>query len=90
MSESFFPASTGLSLDAPTRAVDRWARSTLLRTMTRLEHGSIEVCDAEGQWQFGDAESPLRARIEVGDARFYRDVVLRGALGAGEAWIDGR
>ena len=50
MSESFFPASTGLSLDAPTRAVDRWARSTLLRTMTRLEHGSIEGCDAEGQW----------------------------------------
>lgn len=71
--------------------MQRFARRQLLQRMARLEHGAIEVHDAEGTLRFGQAAhgSGLHARIEVLDPQFWADAVFGGTVGAGEAYIHG-
>jgi len=92
MSESWLPLSPPLAIESSLRGRDRVARQLLWRALTRLRRGEIEVHDAVGRERFGRAEGDpsLRARVVVTDPRFYGDVLLGGALGGGEAYIDGR
>ena len=97
MSEDIIPASAAANAPAvhtgklhPTR-LQRLARRMLLERMACIEHGILEVHDAEGSLRFGSAAegSALRARIEVLHPQFWADAVFGGTTSAGEAYIHG-
>jgi cyclopropane-fatty-acyl-phospholipid synthase len=97
MSEDIIPASASANAPAahadklrPTR-LQRLARRMLIERMARIEHGLLEVHDAEGSLRFGSAAdgNGLRARIEVLHPQFWADAVFGGTTSAGEAYIHG-
>ena len=94
MNENIIPAGMAeAAADAPSRPsrMQRLARRLLLQRMGRLEHGALEVHDAEGTLRFGtEAGTPgLHARIEVLHPQFWADAAFGGTTGAGEAYIHG-
>jgi cyclopropane-fatty-acyl-phospholipid synthase len=70
-------------------AVDRWLRARVFGRLSTLRGGSLTLVDADGREHFGDPGAALRATVQVGDPRFYRALVGRGALGGAEAYMDG-
>jgi len=70
-------------------AIDRWARGVLETLLARVRKGEIELRDGARVIRFGRPGTGLLATIRVRDPRFYRAVVLRGTLGAGESYMDG-
>jgi cyclopropane-fatty-acyl-phospholipid synthase len=67
------------------------ARRTLLARLERLREGELIVEDGARQFVFGrrSAAFPRTVRITVTDRSFYTRVLLHGAPGAGEAYMDG-
>ncbi len=74
--------------DAPGR-LTRALRSAVLKQLAALRHGHVTLEDALGSHEFGCRGAPLRARVQVRDAAFYRHLALRGSVGAAEAYMDG-
>ena len=67
-----------------------WASKILFRTLRGLREGFLEVKTPDGVWhRFGDAESELRAAIEVRDERFFSRVLWGGNDAAGDSFVDG-
>lgn len=94
MNENIVPAGMAdLASGAHSRPgrMQRFARQLLLKRMGRLEHGTLEVHDADSTLRFGQPaeESAMRARIEVLHPQFWADAVFGGTTGAGEAYIHG-
>jgi cyclopropane-fatty-acyl-phospholipid synthase len=73
----------------PLRAADRLARAAVHRRLARLERGSLLVVDGDGAARFGASDDALRARVLVRDPAVWRALLLRGALGGSESWLDG-
>ncbi|MEM9354088.1 MAG: cyclopropane-fatty-acyl-phospholipid synthase family protein [Planctomycetota bacterium] len=74
-----------------TGPLDRAARAGVHRALRSLEHGMLRVSDPLGKVEFGrPAADGLCGAVEVEDPRFYRSVALGGALGAGDAFVEGR
>jgi cyclopropane-fatty-acyl-phospholipid synthase len=93
MTDDTFPAGAvqaPADLYRPGR-LQRLARQLMVKRMARLEHGLLELHDAEGTLRFGRGMSGtgLRARIEVLHPQFWADAVFGGSTGAGEAYIHG-
>jgi cyclopropane-fatty-acyl-phospholipid synthase len=66
-----------------------FARRALTARLARLRHGRLTLRDGTGVTSYGDPEAaPLE--IVVRDPRFYSAVAFGGAVGAGEAYADGR
>ena len=80
------------SVDAwqPT-ALQQLAKKTLLRTLSRLEEGSITLVDGAGEVRVGSATAPdlIHATIYVREPRFYTDLAFEGSIGAGRAYSEG-
>ncbi|HUG46948.1 MAG TPA: cyclopropane-fatty-acyl-phospholipid synthase family protein [Candidatus Limnocylindria bacterium] len=56
----------------------------------RLRHGRLDVVLPDGSRQrFGQSEAQPRAELQVHDARAFQRILLGGATGAGEAYMDG-
>ena len=94
MNENIVPAGmveVATEVQARPGRMQRLARQLLLQRMARLEHGTLEVHDAEGTLRFGQPaeEAGMRARIEVLHPQFWADAVFGGTAGAGEAYIHG-
>ncbi len=65
-------------------------RRAVLNRLAQLQTGRLTIVEDNGQQQFGaPARAGLHGTIEVRDPRFYRDLVLGGALGAAESYIRG-
>ena len=76
----------------PPGLLDRLLRQRLLQVLQQLRHGQIVLRDTWSSVELGtpaSAASPLRARIEVTDPRFYKAVAVNGSVGAGEAYANG-
>ncbi len=73
------------------RLVSAASRSALRKTLTAVRHGSLRLIDGDREWAFGEAtpDYPVTAAVIVHDPSFYRDVVLGGSVGAGEAYMRG-
>jgi cyclopropane-fatty-acyl-phospholipid synthase len=68
---------------------DRFRR-VLLKRLQSLRGGRLVLEDAGQRHEFGTpGDSPLAARVEVRDPRFYRTLALDGSLGAGVAYLEG-
>jgi cyclopropane-fatty-acyl-phospholipid synthase len=86
---------TGIKRDIPLHAdegiIDRRARKTLLNHLRYIERGRL-VIDDEGELHvFGEAadKTDLLAHINIHHFTAWRDILLRGSIGAGEAYMLG-
>ena len=72
----------------PTR-IDLLLRQAFLNKLAHLESAVLTISDALGEKVLG-SEGPdgLRARIDVLDMSFYRQVALGGSIGAAESYMD--
>jgi cyclopropane-fatty-acyl-phospholipid synthase len=67
------------------------SRRALESAFERARVGSLEVHAPDGSVRrFGDDAHPLRARIDVHDARAYARIVHGGSVGLGESFVRGQ
>ena len=72
----------------PTR-IDLLLRKALLDKLARLENAVLTIGDPLGEFELGsEGTDGLRARIDVLDMSFYRQVALGGSIGAAESYMD--
>ncbi|MDN6858974.1 cyclopropane-fatty-acyl-phospholipid synthase family protein [Pseudomonas sp. CAN2814] len=76
------PGSRGLFASVP-------LKQAVLAQLRRLRHGQLSLWVNGEEMRFGDAESPLKAHIEVLDPAAWALVAGNGSIGAGEAYIHG-
>lgn len=70
--------------------IERRCRNACLNILNQLTQGHLELWENGHCQHFGDPlDHSLHARIDVLDPSAWADVALRGALGAGEAYMDG-
>jgi cyclopropane-fatty-acyl-phospholipid synthase len=72
----------------PATAFDRAMRGAVLRTVSELRHGTLEIREGGETSVFEGSEPGPRARIDVHDGGFWATTALRGSIGAAEAYID--
>jgi cyclopropane-fatty-acyl-phospholipid synthase len=70
-------------------ALERLARRSVRARLARIRRGALALDEGLGAVWFGDPAHPVKATIRVRDPGFYRALLLRGGVGAGEAWMDG-
>ena len=73
-----------------TRTVDAVARRAMLKLLSRIDSGRLELREPGGMLVFGQTrfENPLTATVDVRDAHFYT-AFFRGSLGLAESYIAG-
>lgn len=71
--------------------IDRLARRAVFRALRRLEVGQLTLIESDARHNFGrcDDTSGYEALVRVHQPRFFRAIAFGGALGAGEAYIQG-
>lgn len=67
---------------------DQLARRAVLAFLGRLRGGRLTVVEGGRTHEFGEPHAQLRATVFVENPRAWRRM-LRGSLGAGEAFVDG-
>lgn len=70
------------------QAAPAWAARLLHRHLRGLQGGSLTLRDGGARHDFGSGEPRVEVRIH--DVACYRRMLLGGALGAGESYIDGQ
>ena len=86
---SFAYSTDRSSADANRRQpTDKFARDLVHQRLSGLRGGNLVIDDPSGTTQFGSAPD-LRAHLRVRHNRFYRSVLLGGALAAGETFVQG-
>ena len=68
---------------------DNMARKVLLSALSRLENGYLCLQLGDEHYQFGRTESDLHATLVIQHPSFFRQVLIGGSIGAGEAFIQG-
>ncbi|MGL4838772.1 MAG: class I SAM-dependent methyltransferase, partial [Shewanella sp.] len=68
---------------------DGLARKFLLQALNTLPQGCLTIVERDKSYRFGDNHQDLHATLVVHHPRFYRQVLLSGSIGAGEAFIQG-
>ena len=76
----------------PARApgvLHRCLRALVHARLRELREGALVLVERGQRTCFGDPAAALGATLHVEDPRFYRELVMRGALGGAEAYMDG-
>lgn len=73
---------------APTHKMG-FAKKQILAWLQHFTVGHLNVLDGKQQYQFGDTSSAQKATIIVNNPECYRDILLNGTVGSGEAYIKG-
>jgi cyclopropane-fatty-acyl-phospholipid synthase len=69
--------------------IDLLLRKALLDKLARLENAVLTIADPLGESVLGaKGTDGLRARIDVLDMSFYRQIALGGSIGAAESYMD--
>ena len=69
---------------------DRSFMNLVINLFNKIETGSLTFDLPDGSTRnFGDKNSSLQAQITIHDYRFFKDVVLGGDVGLGEAYMKG-
>ena len=76
---------------ADARWLDRFARRAVLSRLEHLKIGQVVINEGKTQATFGQLtrEFPLTVQLRVLDPKFYSEIAFGGAIGAGEAYIQG-
>lgn len=88
MTQDVFSVSTRSSFGAA-RLRERIAKAVVRKRLARLDLGHLTLVDGEGVETFGNRGTDLCATVRVRNPRMYEAIVLRGALGAAETFMDG-
>lgn len=78
-----------------TGVFERLARKSLFRLLEEIEGGTITLTEGLRTFRFGDfqqineAAHPVHVQINVTNPAFYKMILLRGSIGAGEAFMLG-
>lgn len=67
---------------------DRWAKRTILRRLSNLDRGQIQIDDAEGTVRLGRRDD-LYVTLKVNDPSFFRQALLGGTLSVAETYLRG-
>ena len=66
------------------------AKNLVLRSLRSIESGILQIREGSDIISLGKpAEDGLEATIDILDSRFYRGILLRGSVGAAEAYVAG-
>ena len=72
-------------------AIDRLARKVVFAYLDGIDKGQLAVIDGTGRERcFGREHAGLQTRVEICDAKLYRQLLVRGSLGAAESYMEGR
>ncbi|ART79579.1 SAM-dependent methyltransferase [Oceanisphaera avium] len=71
------------------RQLDRLARRLAFSLLNELTAAGLTIKEGSQVFFFGDRHATLQAHIQVHEPRFYRQLMLGGSIGAGEAWVEG-
>ena len=75
---------------APKKSSGGIARKLVLRSLDSIQSGILTILEGSEKIPLGKtADDGLSATLEVLDGRFYRSTLLRGSVGAAEAYIAG-
>jgi len=71
--------------------LDKLARRIVHSRLENIETGQIVISETGGHATYGRVteESSLTARLHIENPSFYRDIAFGGAIGAGEAYMQG-
>jgi cyclopropane-fatty-acyl-phospholipid synthase len=69
--------------------VDHLSREAVFARLSRIELGELALIEAGTRHAFGSPDSGPSATITIRDPAFYRYIATRGAIGGGEAYMDG-
>lgn len=91
MKATSLPSSREVSWRSRPGLGHRLLRRAVLQRLADLNRGKITLIDAEGCYSFGEYSEafPLQATVHIHDPRCYRQIALRGSIGAGEAYMAG-
>ncbi len=73
-------------------------RSIVFKALDKITYGSLEVIEHNTKYHFGkeineqhiNSETHLSGKLIVLDMSLYKDLVLKGSIGAAEAYINGK
>jgi len=68
---------------------DKYCRQLVFKALEQIPSGFLDIIEYEQSYAFGDPSSDLQARLIVNDNKLYKDFVLKGSIGAAEAYISG-
>ncbi len=57
------------------------------RLLSRIRYGCVHLVVAGERQSYGDSDSHLKATLDVHEHSFFRDVVRRGEVGLGQAYV---
>lgn len=81
---------------------EKRCRDIVFNTLAKITYGSLEIIEQAERFTFGDtspkhcpelkhgAENILLGKLIVRDMSLYKDLVLKGSIGAAEAYIEGK
>ncbi|MBA2404776.1 MAG: class I SAM-dependent methyltransferase, partial [Bdellovibrionales bacterium] len=74
-------------------ALDKSCRAILFKKFKELKHGQVTIQDrsqaSNMEYEFGDPNATLHARLIVHKTSFYSRTLLGGSIGNGESYVDG-
>lgn len=71
------------------KSINRLLRRSCLHQLAQLQHGGLTLVEGQFHQHFGDATSPLQAKVEIHEPAFWQALALEGSIGAADAWIHG-
>lgn len=75
----------------PATRWQRFLRERVLKRLTGLQSGALEIRDSKGTATAGDSDGPLGVQaLQIHDPSFFSALAASGAVGAGEAYVAGK
>jgi cyclopropane-fatty-acyl-phospholipid synthase len=77
------------------KPLDGLARKSLFRLLKDLQGGTLTLTEGDQTYRFGECnddyigQDPIQVNIKVSNPAFYRMILMRGSIGAGEAYMMG-
>lgn len=83
--------STKVNEQADASLTDRMAKALLLKTLAKLKKGHLTIDDNGEFYSFGERKesASVIAHIQVNHPSAYKQVLLNGTIGSGEAYMQG-
>jgi cyclopropane-fatty-acyl-phospholipid synthase len=91
MGENIIPQNIAFDLTEPKRHLDKWAKSIIVRLLSTLTWGRINLIEGSETVVFGASEPDDQPEVEMEilHPRFYSMVMFGGSIGFAEAYMAG-
>lgn len=84
------PAPREVARDTMPTIFERTCKNLIINLFGKIQTGGLTVELPDGKTRlFGDVSASLQARMLIGDNRFFKETVLGGDVGLGEAYMKG-